>query len=175
MLDGALEQSAFGTLYDPAVVEAAHRAGVGATLRVALGARFDRLHGDPLELDVYVKALTDGRFRRTSPMGRGQTVDLGKMARLVVRGVDIVVASVRTQVLDPQPFALHGVDVAECRVVGLKSSAHFRAGFEGLARHIVSTDPPGLSTSTLANFPYQRVRRPVYPLDRDTRYAPETL
>ena len=174
MLDGALEQSAFGTLYDPAAAEAAHRAGVGATLHVALGAHFDRMHGDPLEVDAYVKALTDGRFRRTTPMGRGQAVDLGKMARLVVRGVDIVVASVRTQVLDPQPFALQGIDVAECRVVGLKSSAHFRAGFDGVARHIVSTDPPGLSTSTLANFPYQRVRRPIYPIDRAAKYTPET-
>jgi len=170
MLDAGLTDSAFGTLYDPGAAEAAHAAGVGATIRVRLGGHFDRLHGDPLDVNVYVKCLTDGKFRLSTPMGRGQAVDLGKMARLVCRGVDIVVASGRTQVLDPQPFALHGINVSGCRVVGLKSSAHFRAGFDGIATHIVSTDPPGLSTSNLSSFPYRRVRRPIYPLDQDTKY-----
>ena len=172
MLDAGVTDSAFGILYDPEVAGAAHRAGVGATIRARLGGKFDRMHGDPLDLEIYVKALTDGKFTLSTPMGRGSPIDLGKMARLVCRGVDIVVASGRTQVLDPQPFVLHGIDVSRCRIVGVKSSAHFRAGFEGIAKHIVGTDPPGLSTSNLPSFPYRRVRRPIYPLDRDTMYTP---
>jgi len=172
MLAAELTGSAFGTLYDPEVATAAHTAGIGATIHVRLGGKHDRLHGDPLDLEVYVKALTDGKFRLTTPMGEGWPMDLGKMARLVAGGIDIVVASRRTQVLDPGPFLLHGIDVARCRIVGLKSSAHFRAGYEGLAKAIVTTDPPGLSTSNLAHFPYKRLRRPIYPLDRDATYAP---
>lgn len=172
MLEAGLTDSAFGTIYDPQVAEAGHRAGVGATIRIRLGGRHDRIHGDPLDLEVYVKSLTDGRFLLTTPMGRGRPVDLGKTARLTCGGVDIVVASQRTQVLDPEPFLLHGIDVTRCRIVGLKSSAHFRAGFEGVAKHIVTADPPGISTSNLANFPYQRLRRPIYPLDQDVTYEP---
>ena len=82
-----------------------------------------------------------------------------------------VVASERTQVLDPEPFVLHGIDVARYRIVGLKSSAHFRAGFSGIAKHIVTTDPPGISTANLPTFPYRLLRRPIYPLDRDATYA----
>jgi microcystin degradation protein MlrC len=94
------------------------------------------------------------------------------MARLVCDGIDIVVASQRTQVLDPEPFLLHGIDVSRCRIVGLKSSAHFRAGFSATAKHIVTTDPPGITTSNLANLPYRQLRRPIYPLDEDTVYRP---
>jgi microcystin degradation protein MlrC len=166
MLEAGLKDSAFGTVYDPAAAAAAHAAAVGARIHVRLGGHFDRMHGDPLDVDAYVKCLTDGKFVLSTPMGRGEAVDLGKMARLVCRGIDVIVASDRTQVLDPQPFALHGIDVSQCRIVGLKSSAHFRAGFDGIATHIVSTDPPGLSTSNLASFPYRRVRRPIYPLDK---------
>ncbi len=172
MLAAGLTDSAFGTLFDPEGAAAAQAAGVGATLRVRLGGKHDRLHGDPLDLEVYVKALTDGKFRLTTPMGEGWPMDLGKMARLTCGGLDIVVASRRTQVLDPGPFLLHGIDVTRCRIVGLKSSAHFRAGYEGLTKAIVTTDPPGLSTSNLATFPYKRLRRPIYPLDRDATYAP---
>ncbi|MGH2405412.1 MAG: MlrC C-terminal domain-containing protein [bacterium] len=172
MLAAGLTASAFGTIYDPEVAEASHRAGAGATIRIRLGGKHDRMHGDPLDLEAYVKCLADGRFELTTPMGRGWPVDLGKTARLVVGGLDIVVASKRTQVLDPGPFLLHGIDVARCRIVGLKSSAHFRAGFEGIAKRIVTADPPGITTSNLAHFPYKRLRRPIYPLDPDAKYVP---
>ena len=172
MLAAGLTTSAFGTIHDPEVAEASHRAGVGAKIRVRLGGKHDGMHGDPLDLEVYVKTLTDGRFALTTPMGRGRPVDLGKTARLVCGGLDIVVASKRTQVLDPGPFLLHGIDVTRCRTVGLKSSAHFRAGFEGIAKHIVTADPPGITTSNLAQFPYTRLRRPIYPLDPDAQYVP---
>jgi microcystin degradation protein MlrC len=171
MLAAGLTDSAFGTLFDPEVAEQAHQAGAGSTIRVRLGGKHDRLHGDPLELEVYVKALADGRFRLSTPMGRGAPTDLGKTARLVCGDLDIIVASRRTQVLDPEPFLLHGIDVARCRIVGLKSSAHFRAGYGEIAKHIVTTDPPGISTSTLTQFPYKRLRRPIYPLDRETTYT----
>jgi microcystin degradation protein MlrC len=172
MLDANLVDSAFGTLYDPEAADAAHRAGTGATLRVRLGGKHDRLHGDPLDLTVYVKSLTDGQFKLSTPMGQGSPVNLGKMARLQCGGVDIVVASRRTQVLDPEPFVLQGIDPARCRIVGLKSSAHFRAGFSATAKHIVTTDSPGITTAILSNLPYRRLRRPIYPLDPDTVYRP---
>ena len=170
MLAAGLTESAFGMMYDPEVADAAHRAGTGATLRVRLGGKHDRLHGDPLDLEVYVKSLTDGRFALSTPMGQGSPVDLGKTARLICGGVDIIVASKRTQVLDREPFLLHGIDAARCRIVGLKSSAHFRAGFAGIAKHIVTTDPPGITTANLSSFPHRRLRRPIYPLDRDAAY-----
>jgi microcystin degradation protein MlrC len=172
MVEAGLTASAFGTLYDPEVADAAHKAGAGATLRVRLGGKHDRLHGDPLDLTVHVKSLTDGRFKLSTPMGQGRLMTLGKMARLVCDGIDILVASKRTQVLDPEPFLLHGIDVGRCRVVGLKSSAHFRAGFAPIAKHIVTADPPGITTSNLSNLPYRQLRRPIYPLDEDTLYRP---
>ncbi|HET9002015.1 MAG TPA: MlrC C-terminal domain-containing protein, partial [bacterium] len=172
MVEAGLTDSAFGTMYDPEAADAAHNAGVGATLRVRLGGKHDRLHGDPLDLTVYVKSLTDGQFKLSTPMGQGAPMNLGKMARLVCGGIDIVVASKRTQVLDPEPFLLHGIDVGRCRIVGVKSSAHFRAGFSAIAKHIVTADPPGITTSNLSSLPYRRLRRPIYPLDEETIYKP---
>lgn len=169
MVEAGLTESAFGMLYDPGVAEAAHRAGVGATLQVRLGGKHDRLHGDPLDLEVYVKSLADGKFT-LSALARGVQADYGKTARLACGGLDVIVSSRRGQVLDPGPFLLHGIDVRNCRIVGLKSSAHFRAGYEELAAHIITTDPPGLCSSNLAHFAFQHVRRPIFPLDRDAVY-----
>ena len=155
----------FGFMTDPDVARQAHDAGPGATIAIRLGGKSDELHGAPIESSAYVKCLTDGRFRYTTPMGAGAEVHLGPMARLVIGNVDILVASVRSQTLDAEVFLLHGIDVTRYRIVALKSTQHFRAGFSHLAGTIIRCDPPGITTSNMAQLPYRRIRRPIWPLD----------
>ncbi|MDP9363047.1 MAG: MlrC C-terminal domain-containing protein, partial [Chloroflexota bacterium] len=155
----------FGFVADPETAAQAHAAGEGAEIDVRLGAKTDDLHGTPIEARARVERLTDGRFRYSTPMGAGRQADLGPMARLRIGNVDVLVSSVRTQTLDAEVFALHGIDVTKQRVVALKSHQHFRAGFEPIAGTIIRADPPGLTTSNLAQLPYRRVRRPLWPLD----------
>jgi microcystin degradation protein MlrC len=114
---------------------------------------------------AYVKSVTDGRHITTSPMGQGSERNLGKMARLVIGGIDVVVGSESHQTIDTGPFLLHGIDVTRYKVVGLKSQNHFRAGFEPIASKIIRTDPPGWTTSNLKQLNYQRISRPIWPLD----------
>jgi microcystin degradation protein MlrC len=155
----------FGFIADPETAQQAHSAGVGATIKVRLGGKTDNLHGTPIETDAYVKSLTDGRFKYTTPMGAGRQANLGRMARLVIGNVDVLVSTVRTQTLDAEVFLLHGIDVTRYRVVALKSQQHFRAGFDPIAGTIIRTDPPGLTTSNLSQLPYTRINRPIWPLD----------
>jgi microcystin degradation protein MlrC len=158
-------ETCFGYIFDPEVAQQAHAAGVGATIDVRIGGKTDTLHGEPVETSAYVKALTDGRFVQTSPMGAGTQVDLGPMARLVIGNVDVIISSVRTQTLDQEPFLLHGIDVTRYKVVCLKSQQHFRAGFEHLAGEIIRCDTPGSTPANLALLPFERVKRPIWPLD----------
>jgi microcystin degradation protein MlrC len=46
-----------------------------------------------------------------------------------------------------------------------KSSIHYRAAFEPIAREIIEVDAPGLSPSDLTRFAFTNVRRPIFPLD----------
>jgi microcystin degradation protein MlrC len=132
---------------------------------VKLGGFADSLHGAPIETEAYVKCLTDGRFYLTTPMGAGGLVHLGKMARLTIGNVEVIVGSERAQTFDDELFRLHGIDVRRMRIVGIKSQQHFRAGFEPIAGTIIRTDPPGFTTSNLEQLPYTRISRPIWPLD----------
>ena len=170
LLQAKVTDTCFGFMWDPETAAQAHAAGTSTTVHVRLGGKTDALHGAPIDAEAYVKCLTDGRFTQQSPMGRGAPVNLGRMARLVVGGVDVLVSSVRSQTLDPEVFLLHGIDVARYRIVALKSSQHFRAGFESVAARIITADAPGLTTLDLTTFPYRRLVRPVWPLDRETRF-----
>jgi microcystin degradation protein MlrC len=174
MLAANLTDACYAYIFDPETAAQAHAAGVGATIQARIGGQTDALHGGPIAATAYVKCLTDGKFRLTTPMGRGTLTDLGPMARLVIGGVDVLIGSIRQQVLDDQVFLLNGIDVRQYRIVALKSSAHFRAGFTHLASAIITADAPGATTRDLTGFPYTRIRRTIWPLDAAEMRGPYT-
>lgn len=170
MLDAELTNACFGFIVDPDVAEQAHRAGVGATINVDLGGKYDDLHGETLNLTGYVKSLHDGHLVMQA-MAKGTPLNLGPMARLVVDGIDIIVASRRSQTFDPEPFRALGIDVSRYKIVALKSSNHFRAGFEPLAAAIVTADPPGLTTHQIQIFERRNALQPMWPIHTDASYG----
>ncbi|MFB7641417.1 M81 family metallopeptidase [Peribacillus butanolivorans] len=174
MVEANAPRTCFGFIYDPEVAELAHQVGEGSYIDVELGGKTDLLHGKPLSVKVYVKNLSDGQFFQTSPMWRGIKVDLGKSARLQTGNVDIIVCSVRSQTFDEQVFLLHGMDVTKYKIVALKSSQHFRATFQSIAKEIITVDSPGLSTCDFSSFHYKRINRPIYPLDSIQGYTNQT-
>ncbi|MFT5014765.1 MAG: microcystin degradation protein MlrC [Patiriisocius sp.] len=116
-----------------------------------------------------MKSLHDGKLKLLA-MFKGAPIHLGKMARLVVNGLDIVVASRRNQTLDIGPFLALGIDVTEKKYVALKSSNHFRAGFTQLAGQILTADTPGLTTHHIEVFPRQKAVGPLWPVDEDVEF-----
>lgn len=175
LVESGAERACFGFVYDPDVAKQAHAAGPGAVIDVRLGGKHDDLHGAPIETSAYVKCVTDGRFVYTSPMLAGVAANYGPMARLQIGGrggLDVLVGSARSQVFDPEVFALHGIDVTRCDLVVLKSSQHFRAGFAELATEILTADSPGLTTLRVEHFDHARADGPRWPLDPTTTWSP---
>jgi microcystin degradation protein MlrC len=170
LLEAKVESCCFGFICDPEVLDQATKAGVGSTIDVRLGGKTDELHGAPIEASAYVKTLTDGKYQ-----GRDRYKfpgELGKSARLVIEGIDVIVTDRPGQVADSGVFLLHGIDVDAYKIVALKSSNHFRAGFEDRAKAIVTADAPGLTTINIEVFPRSRTPRPIWPLDADATWAP---
>jgi len=151
-------------LVDIEAARAAHQAGAGARLRLALGGKSHPTQGPPVELEVQVVALSDGSFRYDGPMYAGLTGNLGRSAWLRWRGVSIVVVSKREQPLDPAFARTLGIDCEKMRYIAVKSAAHFRSGFERLAGSIHLVDAPALHSHRFETLRYAR-RRPMYPLE----------
>ena len=172
----AAGEAAFGWVYDPRTLAQAVAAGAGATLgEVALGGALDAgVAGEPVRArGVLVVALTDGRFDATPGSAYdGGRRDLGAMARLRIGNVDVLVNAVRVQAFDEGAFTLAGIDVRACRVVGIKSSTHFRAGWRPIAADIITADEPGLSSNQLDVFEPLREHKLGYgPTNPSARYA----
>lgn len=171
-LDAGLAGVIIAALTDPAAVAAAHAAGVGATIDIELGGHDGPLQGAPVSGPAVVRAIADGRWEATTLMGAGATYDMGPSALLSLRGVDIIACTRRTQVFDPAVLAIHAVAPTDYSVVIVKSSTHFRAGFEGIAHAIISADAPGVTSLDLSAFSRQASDPLPYPLHPHARWEP---
>ncbi len=160
----------FGHITDKEITAKAHESGVGGKISGLLGGKSDHLHGEPIEIrDAEVLNLSNGKGVYYSPMHAGMKMNLGRMARLRVGNVEIVVNEIPgSQGMDDQPYVMTGANVNNYRIVGLKSSIHFRAWFEDRAKAIVTADPPGIHTSNLKQLTFKNISRPAFPLDPET-------
>jgi microcystin degradation protein MlrC len=165
LLRAGATETTVACIWDPEAAGACVAAGVGATLTLAVGGKVDPAHGAPLSLTGRVRAVSDGRFVYKGPMSRGLAGNLGPTAVLEVGGVKIVLITHRRQTLDPEMLRIVGIEPATERIVVVKSTVHYRAAFEPLAREIIEVDAPGLSSSNLTRFAFANVRRPIFPLD----------
>lgn len=171
MLKRNLPGTIFGFMVDPEAVEEIFRHRPGDVIDLSLGGKHEKIFGEPLMLKgAEVIALSDGQFRYVSPNLLGLASKIGNCARIRVGNVDIVVATVRTQTFDDRPFFVTGADLQDYRYVGLKSTQHFRGYFASRAARIIPTDPPGLNTGDLKVFAYEKLPRPVYPLDENVTF-----
>jgi microcystin degradation protein MlrC len=150
--------SVLGVMADPEAAEAAHRAGVGATIAIALGGKSGAPGQAPFRGSFAVERLGDGAFTGTGPMWRGVKVRLGPMALLRIGNVRVVVAAKRLQAADQSIFRHLGIEPAREKILGLKSSVHYRADFQPIAAEILVVAAPGALVADPAKLPFTRLR-----------------
>lgn len=155
-----------GPVFDAETVEQAHSAGVGATIDIVLGGKQDPGHGGgPLSATATVKALSDGKFMHKGPYQQGQPGDLGKSCLLDIEGVLVIVNPFPSQLHDREQYKLFGVNIEEMNVVCTKGVNHVRADLEPGSRGLLFPDSGGIFSMNFAQFDWQHIRRPIWPLD----------
>jgi microcystin degradation protein MlrC len=155
LLRAEADRASIAVMWDPAAAEAAHRAGKGTTLSIGLGGKSGAAGQRPLHGTFAVEGLGDGRFLGTGPMYGGAAMNLGPMALLRIGGVRVVVA---TRKADQAIFRHLSIEPARERILGLKSSVHFRADFAPIAEDILVIKAPGAMLADPADLPFKHLR-----------------
>ncbi len=173
LLDAGVQDACFGPMVDPDTVAQLQGHAPGAWVQVLLGGKTDpRFGGTPLALNCTLVSLSpDGNYVGSGAMIGGLHRSWGPTAVIRVDGIEILVVSIRAQMLDLQQFKAFGIDPEKKRVVALKSMQHFRAAFEPIAGEVIVCDSGALCTVDYAVLPFSKVPRPVFPLDRDMDIA----
>jgi microcystin degradation protein MlrC len=154
-------QVAFGLMFDSHAAAAAHAAGVGSTIEIALGTAVPTFTGSlsdaPLQGRFTVRALSDGIVTLKGPMMTGLTVHLGPCACLEIDGVLIAVTSGKKQLLDRELLRMVGIQPEAMKLIAVKSSNHFRADFTPIAAQIIVAKAAGPMAADPADLPWKHL------------------
>ena len=151
---------AIGYVWDPVAVRFCAEAGVGATLDLRLGGKCGPVSGDPVDLVATVRAVRPDHAQ--TGLGGG-TNPMGLTVWIEAAGIDIVLNTTRTQVFHPDGFTGLGLDLSMRRIVVVKSTQHFQAGFAPIAAEIRYVATAGAIAPDFSAIAYTK---------RDGRYWP---
>jgi microcystin degradation protein MlrC len=169
---GLTDVAAFA-VYDPAAVQQAIAAGIGAEVTLSVGGKMAMpaipAESPPLSVTGRVKTISHGRYRNRGPMARGLAMDMGPAVVLETGTVEIVLISRHVEPSDLNCLSSLGIDPLQKRYVMLKSRIHWRAGLGKTARAVVDCAGVGVCTSDYGQLKFNRVRRPIFPLDLPNR------
>ena len=162
LVEGQAKGAVIALLYDPEVAAQAREIGPGASFRASLGGKTGGPGNGSFDGEFKVEALSDGCFDFTGEMYGGARAEIGTTALLRVERPDcdvrVIVGSDRCQCLDQAIFRHIGVEPGEQRILGIKSTVHFRADFEDIAQDIWTVACPGAHPCRLVDLPYKNLR-----------------
>jgi microcystin degradation protein MlrC len=152
------QDAVVGILVDAAAAQAAHAAGLGATLDLAIGGKVFTGGDPPFRATWTVLGLSDGRFTCTGPFYKNVRANLGRMAYLKTGGVGVIVSTHRMQAADQAMFRHIGCEPTAQKILVLKSSVHFRGDFTAIAEDILIVEAPGAFIDRPEKLPYRHLR-----------------
>lgn len=144
----------YASVPDPAAVEACKSAGLGGEVHITIGGKLDPIHGAPLPLRGSVAALFAG-----DPVG-------GDIAVLRVGGVNVIITSRRKPYHVIGDFANLGLDIQAHKITVVKIG-YLEPELRQAARHAFLALTDGSVNQDIPSLTYQRVQRPIFPLDRE--------
>lgn len=163
VLKAGIENVALGMMYDPLAVGIATKAGKGAKLNMRIGGKLSAVSGLPLDLDVEVVNLADDVTQDYNDISE----NMGTLVYLKSGSVDLVLSTLRVQPRNTDCFDKLGIDLGNKRLIILKAMHHYRVFYSQIASEMLDVVGGGLLDPDFASLPYQKIKRPKWPLDEN--------
>ena len=174
-LKQGLEDIVVGPICDPETVEILIKAGMNATVTLAVGDKVPLtqlgITPQPRVLSGVVSAISDGQYIVSGPTYTGQRILMGRTVCLDLPQAKIMITETPQEHWDLGIFSHIGIDAPSHRFILLKSRMYCRPVFAPIAKALVECDGGGVTGADHTRFPYKKLTRPVYPFDPDTEWS----
>lgn len=152
---------------DPDAVLACERAGVGAQVKMSVGARVGPETEPPVDATCTVLALHHGRYEATEAVHAGMSsLDAGRSAAVQLdTGQTVILTTRPTLPLTTAQLRTLGLEPAQFKAIVAKGVHSPLAGYGPYVADVVPVDTPGITAADLRRFVYQRRPRPLYPFE----------
>ena len=154
-------------IVDPRVAQAAHDAGVGATIEVELGGSLDERRFTPMPVTAEVQLLSRGLARlETLRIG----LDAGPTAVLTFDNFTVVVLSRTISLFDRAMYYANGLDPVDFDLIIVKSPYTEHHMYDLWVEKNFNIDAPGATSANLRSLGHTICARPMYPLDEGVTF-----
>jgi microcystin degradation protein MlrC len=157
----------FLCINDPESVRELSTCKPGDWKSLVIGGKTDTQHGKPLETEVQLKQLTDGRFSESEPRHGGQVnYDMGPTAIVETsKGTSLMLTSRRTAPFSLQKLLHLGIEPSEYDILVAKGVQAPMAAYAPVCPSAIHVNTPGVTTVDMLKLSYQKRRRPLYPFE----------
>ncbi|MHB2165580.1 M81 family metallopeptidase [Alsobacter sp. R-9] len=153
-------------LISPQVVARLWEAGEGATVTLTVGGETASRFFKPLEVTGRVRMLREGLIKM-SGYQHGE-IDMGRTAVFEVGPVTLLVSELRGVAGNvPDVYRVHGLEPTDFKMAVLKTASNFQY-FGSITSRVIRADTTGPGQSDVYTLPWQRLPRPIYPLETFT-------
>ncbi len=162
------------TLYDPESVAPCVKAGIGGRVKLRVGGKTDKMHGQPVSIEGRVRNLSDGRYVEEHPVhGGGRLYNQGLTATVETdQGHTIVLTSLRSGPASLEQVRSAGVNPESKKLVVAKGVVAPRGAYQPIAKKIILVNTPGACDADPARWAYRHRRKPLFPLEPEASYTP---
>lgn len=172
VLKGLIERgvgNAGVVIADPAAVRVVSALPIGSKTRVSIGGNSGVVGAQPLELDVELVSTSDGKFTLEDLHSHmavgGKHHDMGPCAVVSSRGVTILLTTHKMAPMDLAQWRSQGINPEEFFAINVKAAVAHRQAYNPIAKGSYTLNTPGPCAADVRALPYQKLKRPVYPLD----------
>ena len=168
LLDEQFTNSAC-VINDPVSVSQLATHSVGDSVKMNIGARDSSSFCQSVEMEVEVVSVSDGKFDLEDSNSHlasmyGMHIDMGPSAVVRNGEVSVLLTSRKTPPFDLGQLRSQGIIPEDCSVIGVKAAVAHRRAYDSITGTTYTVGTAGPCSSDVTTFPWQHVRRPIYPL-----------
>lgn len=163
MISQGITGPALVPLVHPGIGEALAGSEVGDTVTVEVGGSIAGMH-EPISLTGELLHFGPTFLEFTEGYG-SPGVDVGHAAVLEIScGIVAITQFPGVAGVVPAMYELLGIDPTKYKMAVVKTASNFQH-FAGISSEVIRADTPGPTQSDISTLPWERIPRPVYPLD----------
>lgn len=159
LLDRGIVDVVTANYWDPVAVRFCMEAGVGAKMRLRIGGKSGPESGLPVDMAVTVMGIRPDATQTFN----GITVRIGDAVWVQGEGIDVILNSKRFQTGNPDMMTQLGLDPTTRKMIVVKSTQHFYAGFGPIASRVIYVAGPGGTNPDTRALVYEHMKEAYWP------------
>lgn len=151
----------------------ARAAGVGKRVRLSIGGKVDPSTGAPIDAEVTVVSLHDGKFGDTAVRHGGQVkYDMGPTAVVKLdSGQTILITSRRMAPFSLGQITSCGLDPKSFQAIVIKGVHAPVAAYAPVCSELIRVDTPGVTCADMTKLTFHHRRKPLFPFEDNFSYT----